>query len=410
MNKITILFSACALISTAGAQAQTPGQARGNEFNPAISLILEGRYANFDQGFELPGYVVTGEAGIFDKGFSTGHNELIMSANVDENLYAKFTAALVNEDGESLVEVEEAFIETLGLGQGITLMTGQFYSGIGYLNNVHDHTHDFADLPLVYAGFFGNHLNETGLQLRWLAPMDLFLEFGFEVTTGASWPGGETEDNNAGRSAFVKTGSDIGDSSSWLAGLSFHSVAFDLREGAGHAHGDGAEADLEFLGGDTTTTGIDLLYKWAPSGNPRETNFKLQFEYFTRSEEAELEYTDAVDAGSAEYEGDQSGFYVQAVYQFMPRWRVGLRYDQLTSDNALSNADPAGLSADELGEETELVTDHEPQRSTLMIDFSPSEFSRVRLQYMQDDAGEESENRVYLQYLMNLGSHGAHSF
>ncbi len=40
-------------------------------------------------------------------------------------------------------------------------------------------------------------------------------------------------------------------------------------------------------------------------------------------------------AALANYRNTQSGWYLQGVYQFTPRWRVGARYDSLDSGNAL---------------------------------------------------------------------------
>ena len=45
-----------------------------------------------------------------------------------------------------------------------------------------------------------------------------------------------------------------------------------------------------------------------------------------------------------------------------------------------------------------------------MLDYSNSEFSRVRLQYNKDDSGPETDDQWYVEYLMSLGAHGAHKF
>ena len=45
-----------------------------------------------------------------------------------------------------------------------------------------------------------------------------------------------------------------------------------------------------------------------------------------------------------------------------------------------------------------------------MLDFSPSEFSRLRLQYTDDQVLPESNDVWYLQYIMSIGAHGAHMF
>ena len=52
-----------------------------------------------------------------------------------------------------------------------------------------------------------------------------------------------------------------------------------------------------------------------------------------------------------------------------------------------------------------------PRKNTLMLDFSPSEFSRFRLQFAQDRARMGViDNQWFLQYQVSLGAHGAHKF
>jgi hypothetical protein len=46
-----------------------------------------------------------------------------------------------------------------------------------------------------------------------------------------------------------------------------------------------------------------------------------------------------------------------------------------------------------------------------MVDFSPSEFSRLRVQYAWDQARfTDTDDELSLQYIMSLGAHGAHKF
>jgi hypothetical protein len=52
-----------------------------------------------------------------------------------------------------------------------------------------------------------------------------------------------------------------------------------------------------------------------------------------------------------------------------------------------------------------------PTRTSLMLDWSPSEFSRLRAQYAWDDASEgPTDQQFFLQYIYALGAHGAHKF
>jgi len=47
-----------------------------------------------------------------------------------------------------------------------------------------------------------------------------------------------------------------------------------------------------------------------------------------------------------------------------------------------------------------------------MADYSPSEFSRFRLQLARDRSmqGSPDDNQITLQYVHSLGAHGAHKF
>ena len=65
------------------------------------------------------------------------------------------------------------------------------------------------------------------------------------------------------------------------------------------------------------------------------------------------------------------------------------------------------LAADEFSD----LSHASPDRLSLMLDFSPSEFSRLRLQYAYDEARRaERDHQVFLQYLYSIGAHGAHKF
>ncbi len=421
MKKPLLGLSLCApiLFSTLAFANESTPNVTGNEGNPAVSLILNGGYVDRDEGdLELSGFQIGGEAGLPEQGFSTGHNELGISSNIDDKFFGSATMAIVEEEGEVVVELEEAYLETLKLGNGFTIKGGKFFSGFGYLNEVHDHAHDFTDKPLIYDAMFGGHLVDTGLQVRWLAPTDLYWSTGAEVTSGKSFPGGENEDGSDAVTVFTKIGGDFNESSSWRAGLSFYQTEFDVREAGGHAHGgEEATADNELKNAEVDVAGLDFVYKWAPNGNKKERNLIIQGEYFVRNEEGAAEFSEpdgmgGTETGEADYKGEQDGFYVQAVYQFRPMWRVGLRFDQLSADNEITNF-MGSLDEEEFAEESGLESGDDPNRQTMMVDYSPSHFSRIRLQYSTQESGHEGEESidvVGLQYVMSLGAHAAHSY
>lgn len=388
-------------------QLQPKPAKASNSFNPAISLILDGRFASFDRDagqYELPGYGLGGEAGLGEEGLSLGHTELAISGNVDDKFFGKVTLAIDEHDGETELELEEAFLQTLGLGHGLTLKFGRFFSAIGYLNEQHEHAQDFADAPLIYRALFGNQLIDDGLQVSYIAPTDVYLEFGAEVLRGSRFPAGGEQEGIGAWTTFANIGGDIGIEHSWLLGFShWQSNGIDGRESGGHSHGGGT-AETPSFSGDSKINAIDFVYKWAPAGNPKERNFKFQFEYFDRQEDGSVTLLNSgPPIESTSLDGDQQGWYAQAIYQFMPQWRTGLRYDWLDSNNRGSDTGvltEAGLSNEGI----------RPKRASIMVEWLPSEFSRVRLQFNRDKSYEKSDNQFFLQYTHSLGSHGVHQY
>jgi hypothetical protein len=373
-----------------------------NAFNPAMSLILSGLYTHTSQdpakyaitGFQLP---PGAEIGPGTRGFSLAETELGFAASIDPWLRGAANIAL---EPDNSVSIEEAYVQTTSLGEGFSLKAGRFFSGIGYLNPQHSHTWDFVDAPLAYQALLGTQYGDDGVQLTWLPPIDQYVELGVELGRGRSFPGTDTGRNGAGMSAFTAhTGGDIGDSQSWRAGLSMlNAKATDQSLLATDASGS---LVTDAFSGSTRVWVADAIWKWAPHGNATRTNFKLQGEYLRSTRSGSLVY----DVGNVDRDGAhralQSGWYVQGVWQFMPYWRIGLRTERLdpgTPDYGLNAASFA-------------TSGFKPHKNTLMLDFSPSEFSRVRLQLAQDRSREGiSDTQVFLQYQMSLGAHGAHSY
>jgi len=392
---------------TAPATVATAAPSSASAFNPEVSLILQGQYANTK---DIPNRGITGFwPNQLDnlRGFSINETELLIGGSIDP--YWRGQAVFAVQDNE--VGVEEAWIQSLAIGHGVGLKGGRYRSGIGYLNEQHPHAWDFANAPLMYIAMFGSaaSFTEDGLQLKWLAPTPLFLEFGAEAGRGANYPGTDSNKNSVGAwSLYAHLGDDLGVSNSWRAGVSYLRTAADDRQ-AEFTDINGLPAQASFTG-DTGTWLADFVWKWAPDGNPKYRNFKFQTEYFHRQDNGDLSCSgpgtacDPLAAGGAvrgSYNTRQSGWYAQGVFQFTPEWRGGLRYDQLDSGVQDLGANTPNL----------VVKDYRPQRATGMVDYSWSEFSRLRLQFAQDKSMSGIiDNQWIVQYIMSLGAHGAHKF
>jgi hypothetical protein len=376
--------------------------ASAGSFNPAVSLILSGIYTNLSQDpadYRITGFPVPTGTGIGpgQRGFSLAESELGVYANIDPYFYGGLNYSLHPDDTAS---VEEAFIQTIALSNGFTIKAGRFFSGIGYLNSQHSHVWDFADAPLVYQAFLGTQFGDDAVQIKWLAPTDTFLEIGTELGRGRVFPGSNTDKNGIGAdTVFAHVGGDVGFSNSWRAGLSMLSTSprNQTYDGTDLAGNDVTNS----FSGDSRVWIADAVWKYAPNGNPVYTNFKLQAEYMKRHDNGDVTYDVGGAANAAPFDAKQSGWYLQGVYQFMPYWRVGLRTDRLDHGSVDYGANNANLA----------IPEYNPSRNSVMVDYSLSEFSRIRLQFAQDKSQQNvTDKQTFLQYQMSLGAHGAHQY
>jgi hypothetical protein len=386
-------------------EASAPKQSE-NAFNPAVSAILNGVYSNLSQDpntYRINGFVPTmGDVAPPRRGFSLGESELGIAANVD-HLFRGTLIAAIQPDGSG-VEVEEAYIQTLALSRGFSVKAGRFFSAVGYQNQIHAHAWDFTDQPLVMKAFLGGQLNDDGVQVKWVAPTELYVDVGAEFTRGHAFPASDPDRNGAGAvNWFAHLGGDIGASLAWQTGLSY--LTTSPRE---RVYDDPQSGTSNSFSGASKLWALSGVLKWAPEGNSTVNNFKLQGEYFRRSESGELTFDPAGAALTDGYASRQSGWYAQGVYQFMPQWRVGYRYDQLDSGTtSIGLVDSGALTAADFP----VLAGDKPKRHTAMLDWSPSEFSRVRLQLARDYSRQsQPDNQVFLQYIVSLGAHGAHTF
>ena len=383
-------------------------------FNPAVSLILNGTYGNLstDPGrYRINGFVPTmGEVAPPGRSLSLGESELAIAANVDQYFRGALNASL---GADNTISVEEANILTTGLSNGFSIKAGRFFSGIGYLNEVHAHAWDFVDAPLANKVFLGGQFADDGLQVKWVAPTDLYIDVGLEVGRGRQFPaatdGGRSKNGFGSGNLFVHAGGDWGESKAWKVGLSnLRTRPQDRTYADTDAAGTGVTNSFS---GSTSLWALSGVLKWSPNGNATSTNFKLQGEYFRRNENGSLVYDTAsasLGAQTGSYASRQSGWYLQGVYQFMPEWRVGYRHDRLDAGTTrIGLVDSGALTAADFP----LLAGYSPVRNTLMVDWSGSEFSRLRLQLSRDRVRlGVTDNQLFLQYIVSLGAHGAHLF
>jgi hypothetical protein len=294
------------------APTATASAGGANAFNPAISLILSGlstRTSKDPAHYAITGFALPpgAEVGPGARGLSLTESELGFAASIDPWWRG---AANISLHPDNTLSVEEAFIQTTALGNGLSLKAGRFFSGVGYLNPQHAHTWDFVDNPLAYQAMLGTQYGHDGVQLNWIAPTDQYIEFGTELGRGRRFPGTDTSRNGVGMAALMAhTGGDIGTSHSWRTGVSVLSAkATDQALIATNGAGDIVS---NAFSGNTRVSVVDAIWKWAPNGNATRTSFKLQGEYLRSTRSGNLVYDVGHADSTGTYRVTQSGWYLQ---------------------------------------------------------------------------------------------------
>lgn len=393
------------------------------KFVPDISLILDFSYVsrnltdNTYKNAMIPGFnhgMIHSHEGHdhlpynAERGFNLNYGEMYVSHAVDP--YFDLTGVFhLTEYG---FEIEEGYFRTRALPYNLQLKGGKFYSKFGRLNEQHHHVWDFADAPLIYRAVFGEHnLLEKGAQITWIAPTPFYLMLGAEAFQGDN-------ENNFNREGFsVNTKEDgtgenlnIPDTKKPNLYTFFIKPSFDIGKatflgGLSYAEGKTRINHLEdenphALAGTTKIYGLDLTVRYSLDSYRYIT---WQSEWISREFNGKrFGYNDAGDLQMPSLKREQSGFYTQLVYKFDQRWRVGARYDLINKNDVFVNGKNRNLP-DNL------------YKYSAMIDFLPSEFSRIRLQYNYDKSlfvGDQrkTNQEIILQFNMAIGGHGAHNF
>ena len=338
------------------------------------------------------------------RGFNARNIELAFDGAVDPYFegFANIVFKLDN-DNQTQVEVEEAFLQTTDLPFNLQLKGGQFFAAFGRINPTHPHTWDFADDPLVHGLFLGpDGLRGVGGQISWTLPTPWYSQLLLGVQNGRGGTGysfrnpGDngiffgrmtTDRELRGLQDFVwiprwENSVDLSPTQVVLAGVS----------GAFGSNETGANARTQIYGG-------DFLYKWKSAHAEGGFPFvKWQTEVMYRRFEAGRGVDEAFPVAETFHDW---GIYSQVLWGFKKGWVAGVRGDYVHMQDS--------KFTDDLDRQS---------RSRISADLTwyPTEFSKIRLQYNHDFlddtfflAGRDVDS-IFFQFEFILGAHGAHKF
>jgi len=400
----SVVTSAPETISSTGAGASLTQPITIGGGKNYMNISFDGLFALAYSSARDLDHIEVGDHDPQQRGFNARNIELAFDGAVDPYFegFANIVFKLDN-DNETSVEVEEAFMQTTSLPFNLQLKGGQFFAAFGRLNPTHPHTWDFADTPLVNGLFLGpDGLRGVGAQASWTLPLPWYSQLIFASqngrgSTGFSFrnPGDDgmffdritTDREVRGLQDFVwiprfENSFNLSETQTVLAGVS----------GAFGSNETGANSRTQIYG-------ADLLYKWKSARAEGGFPFvKWQTEFMYRRFEAGHGADDSFPVAETFHDW---GLYSQVLWGFKKGWVVGIRGDSVHMQNS---------------EFTDDLDRQSRSRISANLTWYPTEFSKLRLQYNHDFLEENfflSDREVdslFLQFEFILGAHGAHKF
>ena len=400
----SVVTSAPETISTTGVGASLTQPITIGGGKAYMNISLDSMFALAYSSATDLNHIEVGDHDPQQRGFNARNTELAFDGAVDPYFegFANIVFLLDN-DNQTEVELEEAFLQTTSLPYNLQLKGGQFLAAFGRLNPTHPHTWDFADTPLVNGLFLGpDGLRGVGAQASWTLPLPWYSQLIFASQNGRGESGfsfrnpGDngmffdriTTDREArGLQDFVwiprfENSFNLSDTQTVLAGVS----------GAFGSNETGANSRTQIYG-------ADLLYKWKSSHAEGGFPFvKWQTEFMYRRFQAGHGADDSFPVAETFHDW---GMYSQVLWGFKKGWVAGVRGDYVHMQGS--------TYTDDLDRQSRW-------RLSANVTWYPTEFSKIRLQYNQDFleqnfflSAREVES-VFLQWEFILGAHGAHKF
>jgi hypothetical protein len=304
--------------------------------------------------------------------FDIREAEATFFAPIDHIFDGSLSMAAHKEDGVSIFELHEAVISTVKLIPRSRIRMGQFFLGIGRLNQVHRHDWPFISAPKVQTAFFDEEaVMDSGAEYSFLLPIPFFLELTAGVTNG--WVYGHAHDEGEkprtpttyGR---ILTYTDLPSNGGVQVGLNGLSRKSSNKE-------------------TMVLFGADVTAKWSEA---KYVSFLLQSEIWKRK------------LTPPEGEPEEAlGAYIYPQYAFSSRLNAGVRFDYYTI-TSLENAIGEKVS----NSDTAIVP---------TMTFKPSEFSTLRAAYNRltsklENTDDKVNQTFEIQTVFILGAHPAHAF
>jgi hypothetical protein len=341
------------------------------------------------------------------RGFTVQNLETVFDGKVDPYFRGQANIVFqINPHGDTTLEAEEAYLETMSLPLNLQIKAGQFFSEFGRLNPTHPHTWDFVDQPLVNGRFLGEDgLRSAGARVSWLTPTPFYSELYMTIANSQGGTAFSFRNDHAGQPFFGRPATDrsvktLGD----MLYVPRYVASFDLTDSQTIVAGASAAFGPNSSGGDSDTQiyGVDLFWKWkSPQHHAGFPFVAWQTEAMMRRFEASAFPGDGTIPALPRETLVDYGVYSQIAYGFKKGWVTALRGDYVFPDKRGEYESIVGPDLDRASR----------FRISPNLTFYPSEFSKIRLQYNYDHRNQIGDDHsVWVQFEFLLGTHAAHKF
>lgn len=325
----------------------------------SVAVDLVGEYAIGDKKVQTLKYQPK-------ETFKVRSAEFLFYAPIDPHFdgLLSFAAHPEGQQAFGTPEIHEAYVSSSKLLDGFRFKAGQYFLGVGRVNQIHQHDWPFISPTIMQKELFGSDegVIDTGFEAASLLPLPFYLDLSLGVTNGNDFGHSHVEDKKPRTPthyARLTTFFEPGGVQTQMA------LNYLARTSA--------------VGEEMVMWGLDMTAKIKSFGR---TKFLIQ---------GELWQQEITLAGTKDKK--QSGYgYVQ--YFATNNLAFGARYDYYTVASASSNS--------RTGQEYNLI-------------YLNSEFSKFGLAYYkfsreQKNRDKESHAQIMLQTAFLLGAHPAHNF
>lgn len=353
------------------------------------------------------------------RGFTYQGLELGMQGAIDPylSLEAALHYTIDAATNESAFEMIEAFLTTSQLPanlheKGIHLEAGQMRTEFGRHNPTHLHERDWVDEPVISTRIFGGDgMRGMGLRIgmdnptSWLSGLHL----GIQDAGGKTMESFNTikDEQTIGSISAVDNEVKGLEDFVYLLRLERNVESFTKEThwtlGASGLCGPNATGH----GGRTIVLGADITMEWTPEENDHGWPFltwqtEIMRRRFTLGDGAPGDGDGgAFQIGEGGLAADDTlmdwGIYSQVLWGYEKNWAVGLRYEF-----ASGGSGPLDRSADPFRDDR--------QRISPVLIWTPTEFSRFRLQYnydLADHLDESQAHSIWFGMEVHFGEHAA---